>query len=541
MSGMTSRVRALDAGQAAALQDAAWRQVSTHVDGMALGSGIAALARAGIIDLIARQPRITAGEIIERTGWRAGYLHVIFKLLEYQGWIEREGPPDGAMRVRLTEAGNSLPAVAPLYENAVVALAAARQWLAGGTPPGPQWRPLLDCALAAWRSGDDPLLTTVRTHLDGHLAAPILARLADVDQVPTHERLDRALDFAALDQDLASRFAAFLRHLGWIDGIDGSTTSWSLHGTAAALMLPQYWYPLIYLPTLAAVGELLEGRRAVGTAGGPAEEQHLDRQLDIRFSGTVFNSTCRRHFLNVVVPCFARDAEARPRYLVDIGCGDGRLLAETWSAIAASCGRERAPTAVGIDLNRVALAATDKLLHDSGVPARILPGDVTRPDLVARSLRDCGIDCDTCLFVCKSVIHDRDYVAPARAVAQVDAPCDLVFVADDGGLIPVTMIEQSLVDLFVAWKPLIARHGWVVIEAHTVPARVAAAHRGRTQIAILDATHGYSRQYLVDAARFGRAAQRAGLVSEAHGEIGAAQLGHAALTIDHFRAPSFFS
>jgi SAM-dependent methyltransferase len=514
MTSISEQVRTLDPSDAAALQADVWRQVSEHIDEIAIGSGLGALGRLGIIDLIAREPRIRAGDVVARTGCRAGYLHVILKLLAYRGWLEREGSTGDDMRLRITN--ERLPSVAASSAKCRIALDAARTWLRSGVCPVETWSELLEYR-----------------ELDGHLAAPLLARLADVDQLPTPAQLDRDLDLSLVEPDLAGQLAAFLERLGWIE--DRRRPRWSLRGTTAALMLPQYWYPLVYLPTLAAVDDLLTGRRVVGTSGSGAES-HLDRRLDIRFSGAVFNSTCRRHFFEAVAPRFA--PETRPRYLVDIGCGDGRLLAETWSALAELHGREHAPIAIGVDLSRVALDATEQLLRRSGVPPLVFAGDVTRPAEIAATLREAGIECDDCLFVCKSVIHDRDYVPPADAPIDDGEASDLVFVADDGGLIPAALIEQSLVELFVAWRPLIARHGWVVIEAHTLPARAAALHRGQTQVAILDATHGYSRQYLLDAPRFRRAATRAGLTSAFHADIGAGQLGHTVLTVDHFMATS---
>jgi SAM-dependent methyltransferase len=510
MTTISEQVQRLDATEAASLQDSVWRQVSSHIDDIAIGSGLAALARLGVIDLIARQPGIRAGEIVDRSACRAGYLHVILKILEYRGWIEREGSTGDEMRLRLTD--EDLPSIAASFARCRVALEAAESWLRSGECPD---------ALSE--------LLDIRS-LEGHLAAPLLARLAQAGQLPTHHELDCDLDLALVEPRLAPQLAAFLQRLGWID--DSRAPRWSLRGTVAALMLPQYWYPLIYLPTLAAAEDLLTGRRIVGTSGSEMES-HLDRKLDIRFSGTVFNRTCRRDFFAAVMPLFAGDE--RPRYLVDIGCGDGQLLAETWSALAGQYGRERAPVAVGIDLSPVALEATRSLLSDSGIPALVFSGDVTRPAEIAATLSAAGIDCRHSLFVCKSVIHDRDYVPPANVPPANDQPCDLVFVAGDGGLIPAPLIEESLVELFTAWRPLIASHGWVVIEAHTVPAREAALHRGQTQIAILDATHGYSRQFLLEATRFRRAAARARLSSGFATGIGTAQLGHPVLTVDHFR------
>jgi hypothetical protein len=191
---------------------------------------------------------------------------------------------------------------------------------------------------------------------------------------------------------------------------------------------------------------------------------------------------------------------------------------------------------VGIDLNRIARETCSETLQSRSIPSLVLPGDVGEPGKLRAALREAGIDCDDCLFVCKSVIHDRGYRPPPAPAAAPDETSDLVFVSDDGDLIGTSQIEQSLAQLFIDWRPLIRRFGWIAIEAHTVSANVAAACLGRTQLSILDATHGFSRQYLLDPPRFRRAARTARLRSKKQADLGAPQLGHTVLTIDAFVA-----
>ena len=101
---------------------------------------------------------------------------------------------------------------------------------------------------------------------------------------------------------------------------------------------------------------------------------------------------------------------------------------------------------------------------------------------------------------------------------------------------PAANIFATLVrhpGLFRRWLPLARRHGWLVIEAHAVPAATLAGLIGRTHATVLDATHGYACQYPVEPAVFAWAARAGGFVSRGHAEPGAATLGHTILTIDH--------
>lgn len=98
----------------------------------------------------------------------------------------------------------------------------------------------------------------------------------------------------------------------------------------------------------------------------------------------------------------------------------------------------------------------------------------------------------------------------------------------------------NLAGFFRRWRPLTGRHGWLVIEAHAVPAATAARLVGRTIGTALDAAHGsahgYSCQYPVEPEVFAWAAQVGGFRSRAHAEPAASALGHTLLTIDHFVA-----
>jgi len=97
-------------------------------------------------------------------------------------------------------------------------------------------------------------------------------------------------------------------------------------------------------------------------------------------------------------------------------------------------------------------------------------------------------------------------------------------------------VALDLAALFRRWLPVASRHGWLVIEAHAVPAAILAGLIGRTHATVLDATHGYACQYPVEPGVFAWAARAGGFVSRQHAEPGAATLGHTILTIDHFVA-----
>ena len=320
----------------------------------------------------------------------------------------------------------------------------------------------------------------------------------------------------------------------------------------AVALARQYRYPMIYLPLLRSVPELIFGDPP-SAAGAGQDETHLDRDLDIRFSGEVFAALCRAPFLELALPLFDREPlAAQPALVVDTGCGDGTLLETLHAAVRTQTRRGRSLgeyplLMVGADPSPVARRAAAARLAAAGVPHLVMDGDIADPARLARDLAVAGHDAAGALHVCKSALHDRAYSppaalpgapAPAPAVSPGGAPpaATTAFARPDGSAIPASALALNLAEVFRAWQPLVRRHGWIVIEAHSVRPATAAALLGRTLATALDATHGYSCQYPVEPEVFGWAARAAGFTSRAHHEPAATALGHTQLTIDHFVA-----
>lgn len=407
----------------------------------------------------------------------------------------------------------------------------------------------------------------VLTHLNGHLIAPVMVAQTRGTPAPP--------DVLAVQ--------------GW-------------HGTPegkiAATMARQYRYPIVYLPLLRSVPELIFGDPSVPSTGAavrtgarptarpvpgtthesprkagsppPADEAetHLDRELDLRFSGDVFVAMCRTPFLQTARPVFDREpVAAQPALVVDTGCGDGALLESLYTEVRTRTARGRRLAEyplvmVGVDPSPVARDMTAARLANAGIPHLVMAGDIADPDGLARELAAAGHDATNALHVCKSAIHDRavrevrdrgqlppgsggvrgdgfppgsvNVHDPRRSGADAGPPTTMTaFARPDGAAIDPADLAADLAGLFRAWRPLAGRHGWIVIEAHSAPASTVASLIGRTVATALDATHGYSCQYPVEPEVFRWAARTAGFISRAHHEPGASALGHTQLTIDH--------
>ncbi len=530
-----------DPGRSArtALATRLWGTVCRHIDGMAIGSTMAALASHGALRALAAADRTEFGKLRAGFGAHAGFLHVAIRLLADQGWVTcaGEGSTD-ELSITATPGGRVvMTRLADGYADAVRFLPVAGR----ADVDDAVLEPFLDAARRDWGLPVAGVPADVRhqvlAHLNGHLIAPIMFGVTRGNRLP------------------AGNAAQILARQGWVRS-DGGAARLTAAGEVAVALARQYRYPMVYLPLLRSVPELIFGDPpAASSSAGAAgdDETHLDRDLDIRFSGEVFAATCRAPFLDVALPLFDREPLAgQPALVIDMGCGDGTLLETLYAAVRTQTGRgsrlgEYPLLMVGADPSPIARGVAAARLAAAGVPHLVMDGDIADPARLARELAAAGHDAGDALHVCKSAIHDRAYQPPGPPASAPPGPpggappsappgAMTAFARPDGSAIPAGQLAQNLAGLFRSWQPLARRHGWIVIEAHSVRSATAAALIGRTLATALDATHGYSCQYPAEPEVFAWAARVGGFTSRAHHEPGASALGHTQLTIDHFVA-----
>jgi hypothetical protein len=498
-----------------------WDALCRHIDGMAIGTTMAALHERGALAMLAAQDRTEFGPLRERLAANAGFLHVALRLLADQGWVARQGEP-GTDQMTITPTARGrvvMTQLAGAYPAAVRSLPVRVH-----SDPGP-FGPLMRREWGLPAGVPPDVRHQVLSHLNGHLVAPVM----------------HAVSSGEADIATSRGAAEILAAAGWAR-LDGEVPELTPDGEIAVSLARQYRYPVTYLPLLRQVPELIFGEPAKPGDGG--EETHLDRELDLRFSGDVFTAACREPFLAIALPLFeAAPPDRQPALVVDAGCGDGALLEALYLAVRERTARgrrlaERPLLMAGVDPSPVARRMASARLSAAGVPHVILDGDIGDPAGLARALAARGLDARDALHVCKSAIHDRAYEGPDPKTPPNYAgpPGAGAYALPDGSAIPASSVALDLAALFRRWLPVASRHGWLVIEAHAAPAAVLARLMGRTHATVLDATHGYACQYPVEPGVFAWAARAGGFVSRGHAEPGAATLGHTILTIDHFVA-----
>ena len=535
---------ALEAGK---LQVSVGKTMCHHIDGIAIGSTVQSLASHNVFDLLKKADSPwNVNRLADEVGARKGYFHIALRLLAHQGFVRLSGDVDcGRQEVTLTDDGVAwLPLVD--YYNQIQRLLGIASDLPNlirarnGFHPSKLFFPRLPNDVEG-----SPLHERVALHLYGALVAVIMKELyisGALDFLASNVGKFLPFNNLASEPAVAKFMADVLEKHGW--GLtDSHGFALTVSGAAAAALTPQYFYPVSYLPTFESVPEILFGAVHKDEANDSTTvELHLDRDLDITFSGIIFQRNCKKPFLDLVLPIFNREPlHEQPESVVDTGSGDGTLLVELFRAIRDKTLRGRfleayPLTMVGAEYTKVARAFTKAALERTGIPNKTIFGDIGDPSGLSKRLIDNGIDPTNALHVSKSVIHDRKYKKPER-VERLHAWQSLSkapFALPDGSLIRPRDMECNLIELFEDWIPLTRKHGMVVIEAHTVAPELVASHVGQNIVTCLDATHGYSNQYLVESEVFTRVADCAGYRHLAYQELGGKLGDRPILTLSHF-------
>ena len=96
-------------------------------------------------------------------------------------------------------------------------------------------------------------------------------------------------------------------------------------------------------------------------------------------------------FDDIIIELFNRPIEDQPKGIVDMGCGNGAFLEHLFNVIEQRTIRgkmleEHPLFLVGADYNQAALSVTRANLIQADVWAKVIWGDIGRPDILAADL-----------------------------------------------------------------------------------------------------------------------------------------------------------
>jgi hypothetical protein len=523
------------------------RTLFLHHDGIVVGATLAALGRSGILALLLREGRLAMHEILRACPARPGYLHVALRCLALQGWLEREGEPaSDAMVFSVTARGRHASAAFDVYREAAAFIYSGVPFShylfdqPGGIEPGviereviappfERYAELVDQSAQGYGFAGEEF-ETIRAHLDGMLTGPSMIALKQRGLLAHGEF---RLPAGGMARDRLPVVLALLQHLGWVRR-EASFTHGSLtHGDAwrftekgrvACEFTLHYGLTLSYLPLFCQLPRLLfDSMKNITHRERGQEETHVERTLNVLASGVAH----RRYFEDadaIVREVFNREPiTEQPRFVADMGCGDGVWLDRIYQLVCRDTLRgekldEHPLVMVGADYNVKAIAVARRRLKAAGVPHIALFGDITDPDGFAAALRGVGLAIEDGLHIRAFIDHNRRYTEPRERAPKLSlhprrAMSTGAYADEEGRAIPNALLEQNLVEHLRRWVPYSKQHGLIIIEAHDVPPEIAWRYGGRTHATAFDTYHGYSNQYPVDFDAFMSLAEEAGLRS----------------------------
>jgi hypothetical protein len=502
--------------------------VFTHLAGLVVAPTVAALWERGALDVLTGSAgAVGFSQLLQRTHANAGYLHVALRLLASCGWLTEESR-EGAPAYALTAEGRIAMTLAPPLYGELTAFFLPKALVLDDYLFGPSDEPLVaplrelvQRATEGWRIAphSDPTTSRVRGqvrgHLDGMLIGPAivaLARRGVLAQLEDGPVADRALEGNAASLNCLFNLLAVP---GWaIETRHGPRLT--ACGRYAARIATSYGVTVSYLPMFAALPTLLFGNPRIPRVDASGFETLVNRAMNVWGSGGA-HTTYFKKLDEIVVEIFNRPIAQQPRGICDMGSGDGTLLAHLYSVVQARTARGAVLDAhplviVGADFNKVARRATTKTLRAAGIPLfHVINGDINRPAQLASDLESLDLDVHDLLHIRSFLDHNRPYTRLAHYVRGSRTPRTSGAFAHFGEDIPADELEENLVRHLRRWAPYIGRFGLLVLELHTLPPPVTAAHVDRTPAVAYDGTHGFSDQYLVELPVFLECAREAGL------------------------------
>ena len=169
---------------------------------------------------------------------------------------------------------------------------------------------------------------------------------------------------------------------------------------------------------------------------------------------------------------------------------------------------------IGVDYNEAALKVTRANLIKADIWAKVIWGDIGRPDVLAQTLlEDYTIDLKELLNVRTFLDHNRIWETPTNNSKNKISNSTGAF-AHRGMRISNNQVEDNLLEHLKKWSPYVEKFGLLVIELHTISPILTANNLGKTGATAYDATHGFSDQYIVEIEVLHKVAAEAGLYSD---------------------------
>jgi hypothetical protein len=149
--------------------------------------------------------------------------------------------------------------------------------------------------------------------------------------------------------------------------------------------------PFPIIPTFRKMDDLLFGNPSIlRNTSQHDEELHVDREMNVWGSGGA-HSEYFKIVDAIIIELFNRPIHEQPKGILDMGCGNGAFLQHIYEVIERQTQRGRILDEyplfhIGVDYNEAALKVTRANLIKADIWAKVIWGDIGRPDVLAQTL-----------------------------------------------------------------------------------------------------------------------------------------------------------
>lgn len=494
-----------------------------HLDGIVTAPSAYALHEQGVMDFLITNQQATLTELAKKFKANEGYLNVALRVLASQGWLEQK-IEEGEVIYEVNDKTQQANKCIPLYADVVGLLKFSEKF----HPRKFELEPFMvwEGIQKKYQNEYSESLTgsnvskeiqhQVMKHIEGILLGPSIVHLGmngmfhkyfmEASFLPEEYHSDPVSFRKLLD---------FFAHCGWFER-KKDTFKFTDKGLFFAKRASAYGVTVSYIPTLRKLKELIfDNPEVIRNYKVHETETHVDREMNVWGSGGA-HSSYFKVVDQIIIELFNRPIDEQPKGILDMGCGNGAFIQHMFEVIAYQTLRgkmlDKHPLfLVGVDYNETALKVTRANLIQADIWAKVMWGDIGRPDLLANDLeQDYGIELTDLLNVRTFLDHNRIWEDP-KVITEGRVSGSTGAYAFKGKRIPNEMVEDSLLEHLGKWKPFVSKFGLLVIELHTLPPETTANNLGKTAATAYDATHGYSDQYILEVDVFHKVAQEAGL------------------------------
>lgn len=499
-----------------------------HLDGLAVAPVAIALQNKGILQYILNHKKVSLASISSNFKSNEGYLNVGLRILASQGFLDYNvNNVSKKIEIEVNSKSEIAFSLFYLYEDVVELLQFSSQFHPRVFEDEPFEK--LNQIFEKYKvnyginfSEDqetNQIQHQILKHVEGYLVAPTIVRLAMNGMFHKYfmETSFKPDEFHKSPESF-KKILDFFAHLGWFSEKNGNY-QFTETGLFFAKRASAYGVTVSYLPTFAKIEELIFGDPTILRMVADGEnELHVDREMNVWGSGGA-HDTYFKVVDEIIIKLFNLPIEEQPKGILDMGCGNGAFLQHIFEVIDRQTLRgkmldEHPLFLVGADYNQAALKVTRANLIKADIWAKVIWGDIGRPDLLSKDLQEnYNIDLKDLLNVRTFLDHNRIWEDP-KEVSQTRSSESTGAFAFRGKRISNNLVEDNLLEHLAKWSPYVKKFGLLLIELHTINPALTAKNIGKTAATAYDATHGFSDQYIVEIDVFNKVAAEAGLFSD---------------------------